>query len=806
MNVAKRSEIGTETRIKLNKFVPRHYQKRVCDALENKNYKRLLVIWPRRAGKDVCAFNLMIRAALKRIGVYYYIFPSYSQARKVIWDSITIEGDRFLDYIPKELIKSAHIQEMKIQLVNGSLLQLVGSDNVDCYDDKTEILTENGWKLFDNLDANESVATLKDGYLSYDYPTIIVKKYYDGLMYRGLNNAFDFLVTPTHRWFVKSSKGFYKFKRTEELSLSGDSIPSTCKWDGIDKETFSFPVVENKWITGKGRLCHIKYTRTVAMEDFVALLGIFLAEGSTFKDHKTYRVTISQKKAHICEDIKKLLKRCSINYSYNQNNFCIQDRQLYEYFLQFGKQKDRFVPKEIKALSKKYLSILFEWLVKGDGSIQGDRISYYSSSRKLIDDVQEIVIKLGFSGNVSTKAEAGTNSYLAREDRYICYRSDLYQLLIRRSKYKRFASSKKSYISTQYYSGYVHCVSVPSGVIKVRRNGKEYWSGNSIVGTNPCGIIFSEYALQDPRAYQYLRPILLVNDGWALFISTVRGKNHLWEMYNIAINHPENWFVEKLTIEDTGHISVEAIEKEKEEGLMSEDLIMQEYYNDFTLGVEGAYYAKYIDKMRIADRIGAVPWEAGFKVHTAWDIGIRDSTAIIFFQNIGQTVRIIDFYENSKEGLEHYINMLQSKPYTYGKHIAPHDMRVREFGTGMTRVEKARQLGILFIIAVDLPITDGIEAVRSAFSKIWIDEKQCKSLIKSLENYRQEFDSKKRVYKNQPLHDIHSHAADAMRYLCITLPKTRDGLSAEDLNKRYKNAMYGPQSNMPAIFRDTPPF
>jgi hypothetical protein len=209
--------------------------------------------------------------------------------------------------------------------------------------------------------------------------------------------------------------------------------------------------------------------------------------------------------------------------------------------------------------------------------------------------------------------------------------------------------------------------------------------------------------------------------------------------------------------------------------------------------------------MRIKDQIGIVPWEAAFKVHTAWDLGVRDSTTIIFFQIIGQTIRIIDCYENAKVGLEHYIKVVEQKPYSYAKHIAPHDIKVTEFGTGMTRLEKAKQLGLTFTVAPDLSIEDGIESVRSALSKIWIDEKNCKPLLKAIENYRQEYDVKKKVYKNHPLHDWSSHWADALRYMCIALPKTRDGLTPEELDKRYKEAIYGSDYNMPSVFRSDLP-
>lgn len=768
--------IPVESQIKLNKFKPRSYQLPILDAIENKGYKRVLAILPRRAGKDITAFNLCIRACLRRVCVVYYIFPTYSQAKKVIWDSITNSGQRILDFIPDELIASKNGQEMKIRFKNGSLLQLVGSDNFDCFDDQTEILTLDGWKLFKDIDYSDQVATLKDGALVYDAILKIVSYDYSGVMYSVQNSSMDFVVTPNHRFYVKSSKGVYKFKNISDKTICHDMIPSQCEWVGQD----------------------ISMIHGFKTEHFVSFLGIFLAEGSTFSNHKCYRVTLSQTKSHIRYKIKILLDSMDFNYVETKNGFNIENKSLYEYFSQFGTQEQRYIPKEIKCLSKKYLQLLFDWLVMGDGHTNEDYTAYYSTSKILIDDVQEILIKLGLSGNVSEKKQSV--AYI--KGREIHSKKTLYQIRVRKSKFKRLsASGGKSSIHTVNYTGKVYCVSVPSGIIKVRRNGKEVWSGNSLMGTNPQMCVFSEYALQDPRAYQYIRPILAANDGTALFISTPRGKNHLWELYQIAQNSPE-WFCYKLTIDDTNHIPLSEIEKERAEGIMSEDLIQQEYYTSFTMGVEGAYYAKYLDRMRVKGQIGQVPWESGFKVFTAWDLGVRDSTTIIFFQVIGQTVRIIDCYENSKVGLDHYAKILEQKPYIYGKHIAPHDIRVKEWGSGMTRIEKAKQLGISFTIAPDISVEDGIEAVRSSLSKIWIDESQCSSLLKSLENYRQEYDVKRKVYKNFPLHDWSSHWADALRYLCVSLPKTRDGASPEDLDRRYREAMYGEQSSFPSVFRD----
>lgn len=323
----------------------------------------------------------------------------------------------------------------------------------------------------------------------------------------------------------------------------------------------------------------------------------------------------------------------------------------------------------------------------------------------------------------------------------------------------------------------------------------------TLVGTNPHMVIFSEFALSDSEAYKFVRPILSANGGKLVIVSTPRGRNFFYDMYNVALQNPDDWFVSHLTVEDTKHISIDEIMKERELGEMSEDLQQQEYWTSFTKGVEGSYYSKYVDRLRLNGQIGSVPWEPQYPVHTSWDIGVRDSTAIIFFQIVGQTIKVIDYYENSKEGLEHYINVLNGKPYTYGKHVGPHDIRNREFSTGITRWEKARQLGVTFDVADKLSLMDGIEAVRSTLPRMWFDEKKCKILIKSLENYRQEYDSKKKIYKTTPLHDKFSHASDSARYLAIHLPKLRTGMTPDDLEKLRSEAWYGKQSNIPKFFR-----
>jgi len=280
---------------------------------------------------------------------------------------------------------------------------------------------------------------------------------------------------------------------------------------------------------------------------------------------------------------------------------------------------------------------------------------------------------------------------------------------------------------------------------------------DSIVGTNPIGCVFTEYSLQDPTAWQLIRPILTENGGWAVFNFTPRGANHGKDLFEMAKANP-NWYCQLLTVDDTGIITPQDIQAERDAG-MSEDFIQQEFYCSFTLGIEGSYYAKYMQEAREEDRIGHVPWDKNKKVYTVWDIGYGDSCAIIMYQVVGNEVHLIDYYENHGEGLSHYVSVLNSKPYIYGDHFGPHDIDSHAFSSGMSAKEVGHSLGIGFITLPTLKIRleEGIEALRGLFPRLWIDETKCKGLIKCLENYRKEFDQRLETYKERPLHDKYSH-------------------------------------------------
>lgn len=285
-----------------------------------------------------------------------------------------------------------------------------------------------------------------------------------------------------------------------------------------------------------------------------------------------------------------------------------------------------------------------------------------------------------------------------------------------------------------------------------------------IVGTNPRGIVFTEFSLHKPAAWDYLRPILAENGGWAMFNGTPRGLNHFYKLYNQAINDP-TWFTQHLTRDDTGIPSLEAIEADRRSG-MSEELINQEYYCSWLSGVTGAYYARDIEQARADGRITDCPYDDRLLTYVAWDIGMNDTTALWFYQLHRNEVRFIDYYEERRKGVSHFAKIIKEKPYVVEEHIGPHDLEVEEWGTGITRTEKAWEYGIDFTVLPRSSVEDGIEAGRGLFSRCWFDSRKCERGIAALMNYHASYDAKHETY-GKPVHDWSSNGADAFRYAAI---------------------------------------
>jgi hypothetical protein len=293
---------------------------------------------------------------------------------------------------------------------------------------------------------------------------------------------------------------------------------------------------------------------------------------------------------------------------------------------------------------------------------------------------------------------------------------------------------------------------------------------NSLVGSPPTGLVFSEYALTSPAAWDYLRPILAENGGWCLFMMTPRGRNHAWSLYELARGRPD-WFAELLTVEQTGAIAPDIIADERASG-MAEDMVAQEYYCSFDAALPGAYYGKLMQSAETEGRIGRVPWAPDAAVHTAWDLGIGDSTAIWFCQQVGQETRLIDYYENFGVGLDHYAKVLRERPYVYGEHSLPHVAQVADLSTGRSRLQTLASLGVHGRVLPREPnIDDGINAVRNLLPRCLFDAAKCARGLEALRQYRCDYDAERKIYSARPRHDWTSHAADAFRYLARGLPE-----------------------------------
>jgi phage terminase large subunit len=300
---------------------------------------------------------------------------------------------------------------------------------------------------------------------------------------------------------------------------------------------------------------------------------------------------------------------------------------------------------------------------------------------------------------------------------------------------------------------------------------------NAIVGSPPVGLVLSEWALADPMAWAYLSPILEENGGWAMFVFTSRGDNHGKTTYENALKSPK-WFAERLTALDTPVFSKEQLDEILQQNInmfgtaLGTALYSQEYMCDFAGAVMGAYYASALVTARAEGRVTSVPWDPGVEVDTFWDLGLNDAMAIWFMQPRGQSYHWIDYYEGRGFGMEHYANVLKEKPYVYGNHWMPHDAKRRELSTGIiakTVKQTAEDLGIKPVMLVDrarnmdVIIKEHIPAGRNAIARSWFDEQKCYKGLAGLENYRAEYDEKKKKLGDRPLHDWTSNPADAFR-------------------------------------------
>jgi hypothetical protein len=394
-----------------------------------------------------------------------------------------------------------------------------------CYDESTEILTLNGWKPFKELTTEDIVYTLSpDNKILLQKVARVYTYDYEGQMYHFKNDSLDLVVTPDHWMVVDTCNNIRKFVRAKDFNGNSHRIPKRAVWQGVEKEFFELPPVPilggkaplclkpnatlnerlekikkralkqcvdkvaYKVFTGKERdgwentrIRRVTRPLRIKMDDWLAFFGIWLAEGSTDNEKNAeshgYRVEISQRDEKKRKEIEELLNRLPFNYDVTEKSFIIYSKQLWSYLRQFGNAYTKFIPQEIKQLSRRQLKILFDWMVKGDGQVRTEtgQVNYWTASKRLADDLQEIALKLGWLA-VIREEKKKVSKINGREIRQ---KHTNYNVSFH-IKTRHFRLRENN-IEKVYYKGKVYCAEVPEHhTLYVRRNGKPAWSGNSV--------------------------------------------------------------------------------------------------------------------------------------------------------------------------------------------------------------------------------------------------------------------------------------------------------------------------------------
>lgn len=739
--------------------------------------------------KDVACFNLLIRQALKKTGSYYYLLPTYRQARLVLFEGMTMTGQRFLDYIPEELIVAINKQEMKIELVNGSRIYFLGSDNFDSLRGSNPsgiVFSEYAFQHPETYPTLRPILVANDGWCVFISTPFGQNHFYT--LYEIAKNSPD--------WFCD-------IQTVEDTGVVSQETIEKEREEGL----MSQDMIEQEYYCFPGDQSVVTYDGIRSIDDIKKNDLVFTHTGRIRKVMDTISRDYS---GDICE-IK--------SYGSGEIIKCTPDHPLRTY----DRTHQTYIWKKAKDVSQddwlvfpkmalgKYpiipfeLCMLLSWYIC-DGSAFKNGIQFTVGYKESVERITSYLDALNIAFSVYKnrtafnivcnsvqlvdffKANCGTQANNKKIPfSLICgfEKEFFYELMKGDGCYNEYEGTKKYMYSTVSkalaYQVQLLAHSINDGFSAgiSKRDAHTGIIEDRIVNCQESyqvSIWFGRLGSKQPY-------LIRAKNCIAARVKNTTKSHFSGKVYNLSVQYDESYLITGRAVHNCS----------------------------FSTGALGSYYGKYLNNMELNDQITSVPWEPSFQVNTAWDLGVRDSTVIIFFQLIGKSVHIIDSYSNDSKGLEHYVGVVKEKPYNYNKHFAPHDIMVREFGSGMSRWDKAKELGVKFEVKTDrnlrqsavpnVSIMDGIEAVRSTLPRIWIDRDKCRDLIKSIRDYRKEYDDRNKVYKAHPLHDSNSHWCDALRYLCLSLKRCQKGTTAEDLDRNYREAMMGPNAHMPEFFR-----
>ena len=332
--------------------------------------------------------------------------------------------------------------------------------------------------------------------------------------------------------------------------------------------------------------------------------------------------------------------------------------------------------------------------------------------------------------------------------------------------------SQAKRVAFDYLTHYTRPLDAVANIAELRvdfwdRRIQLYGSENpdSLRGQYFDGVILDEVGDQNPKIWnEIVRPALADRQGWAMFIGTPKGQNHFKELRDRAETEP-NWKLLEFKASQTGIVNEDELKAAERE--MGQEKYQQEFECSFSASVEGSYYGKLVNEIEAKGQLCKIERDDLCKTYVAWDWGMGDSTSIWVAQVAGQEIRLMDYIENHGQGLDWYVRELTNRGWHKASQLLPHDVQVRELGTGRSRLEVLQDAGLDCTVVPRLGVDDGIQAVRRMLPRCWFNIPATKQGVDCIRNYRREYDEKRQVFFDKPLHDWSSHGSDAFRYLAV---------------------------------------
>jgi phage terminase large subunit len=350
--------------------------------------------------------------------------------------------------------------------------------------------------------------------------------------------------------------------------------------------------------------------------------------------------------------------------------------------------------------------------------------------------------------------------------------------------------SQAKRVAWDYLTHFVRPLDAVANIAELRvdflgRRIQLYGSDNpdSLRGQYFDGVVLDEIGDQNPKIWnEIIRPALADRKGWCLFIGTPKGNNHFKELFDRASKEP-GWSALQFKASETKIIDAEELDAARKE--MGDDKYNQEFECSFNAAVEGSYYGKLINDLEEKGRMCDITRDDLCQTYVAWDLGMGDSTAMWVAQNAGQETRLLDYVENHGQGLDWYVNWLKENNWHQAEQLLPHDVEVRELGTGKSRLEVLREAGLNVKVLPRLSVDDGIQSVRRLLPRCWFNMPKVKQGLDCVRNYRREYDEKRNVFYDKPLHDWASHGSDAFRYLALGMEQTNTWAQPLKINAKW---------------------